>query len=252
MLPTPRTRGFSLIELLVVVAIIAALISVLLPSLGKARSNARMVQCLANLKQMGTGYEMYANEQGNYYPPLYVDEGYNGGEYKLLGWNQNYHFRKMLNLDQTKDQWDEPEGLFCPDSPEIEKRENNWGNQYGMNNVGAVFSVRKSHGGPHYVVAANRTKINHPSMKIALTDATSKSAPAVQDAVNPAKRWTERGDLAAARGGHHTAAYRHLDGKGLNGMHYDGHASYYTLAESYPDDVSWLRTWNLELGPWKQ
>ncbi len=249
---SPKHRGFSLIELLVVVAIIAALISVLLPSLGKARSNARMVQCLANLKQMGTGAEMYANEQGNYYPPLWVDEGYNSGEYKLLAWNQNFQFRKMLNLDNTKDKWDEPDGLFCPDSPEIERRDNNWGNQYGMNNVGAVFDVRKGQrSGTHYVVAMHRQKMKMPGMKIALTDATHKSAPAVQDAVNPAVRWAQKGDLAAARGGHYTAAYRHLAGKGLNGMHYDGHASYYSMAEAYPDNVGWLRIWNLELGPWK-
>lgn len=61
-------RGFTLIEVLVVVAIIALLLTILLPSLQKARWQAKMVACQGRLHDLGTGFQMYGNVYNGFFP----------------------------------------------------------------------------------------------------------------------------------------------------------------------------------------
>ena len=59
---------FTLIELLIVVAIIAILAAMLLPALSKAKSKAKLVVCLNNMKQLATGLQMYGSDWNNVAP----------------------------------------------------------------------------------------------------------------------------------------------------------------------------------------
>jgi prepilin-type N-terminal cleavage/methylation domain-containing protein len=75
-IPKRRPAGFTLVELLVVIGIIAVLIAVLLPVLNKARAAANRTACLSNIRQLGIGILMYCNDNRGYFPTCaFWDDG---------------------------------------------------------------------------------------------------------------------------------------------------------------------------------
>jgi prepilin-type N-terminal cleavage/methylation domain-containing protein/prepilin-type processing-associated H-X9-DG protein len=74
-------NGFTLLELLVVIAVSALLVGILLPSLNAAREQAKSVYCLNNLRQMAIAANSYVNNNDDYYPIAYYTEKVDGIRY---------------------------------------------------------------------------------------------------------------------------------------------------------------------------
>src|SRR5262249_10654647 len=74
-----RPLGISLIELLVVVAIIALLFSVVFPQMGRARGQGKIVRCCSNLRQVNIYHGMYLTQED--WPTWHLGFNYNGGSF---------------------------------------------------------------------------------------------------------------------------------------------------------------------------
>src|SRR5437667_2285261 len=113
--------GFTLVELLVVIGIIAVLIAVLLPALGRARRQAQRVQCFNTMRQLALANVQYANDWHDWYVPAWQrrSPGPNPEDdpTKVWIWIQNTAFRRLTlhdNPPTTLDARRVPRTWVCP------------------------------------------------------------------------------------------------------------------------------------------
>ena len=175
------SRAFTLVELLVVIGIIALLVSILLPSLNKAREAAKTLQCLSNLRQFGQANAIYAAQFKNWNVPHI--QGYATPHVSVserTSWYENFAFRRALGIKEgTASSGAKtsryPLNLLCPNSfrtvQEATKADGgaiSW--SYGENATN-MFEMRD---GPEFedilFRGLNNSHIRTPARKIAFAD----------------------------------------------------------------------------------
>ena len=231
-----RSGGFTLVELLVVVAIIALLISILLPSLSTARETARQVKCSSILKQYSTANHMYADDFENVFVPIHLETG--PGYWDRQEWPGNAAYFDRMGVDINAAGL--PDGLHCPNHPTDSV---SWWNMYGMNWYG-IDRGWSDHPQVH------RTTVVSPARKVQTVDAADWHVPNAGRA-HASSYWDQLGERGPTGSGY--VAYRHFTGganEGATVSHMDGHASFYTKDELYPSSTTEQELlWNLYNNP---
>lgn len=194
-------KGFTLIEILVVVAIIAILAAILFPVFARARESARKSSCLSNLKQIGLGWMMYTQDYDETAPLAVYYVGA-----KEIGWD--------FALDYSSGDWDHPDISAGMLEPYIKNGQINncpsfngpgWGRPYTgyAYNTQYIGGEGPYGGGPLLHHSASLAEIEEPANTIIFADAGYQFSP--DDAVSGTNylRGPGAGNQAA------TAAFRH-------------------------------------------
>ncbi len=253
-----KATGFTLIEILVVIAIIAILTAILFPVFAQAREKARGISCISNLKQMGTGTMMYVQDYDETYPMAFgygVNEG---------GWTTGY------TRPVPPDQFADPDVWRQSYSNAIQPYVKNYGvytcssstvQNGGYTGLNTIVKISYTYNGllQSYPLAG----ITSPSGLIMLHSGRGSAYRLNGDMAQPVLNCGASSDLTCvykprtsagcATGNGGTSGYygslggMAVHGRGQNVAYTDGHAKFRTLSLSTIDPT----TTNGNVDPWR-
>ena len=219
-------KHFTLIELLIVVAVIAILAGMLLPALQSARNLGIQTACSNSMKQMGLAASLYSMQNDEWNMP------FQGGDSGGSRWPMNGEFTDLMNIKTPGyGYWDER--FVCPNSSRRNITPGSWTGgmkyapyAYGMTRWGGNLYPEGSGTAENTSEKSiyRRTKIWSPSSKFLFLEATG-GAYANNWKRNPAENWWKyhNGESSDTPSTYEVIAYRHGNDMKVNVTFFDGH-----------------------------
>ena len=169
--------GFTLIELLVVISIIALLLSILMPSLRKAKSLAVRLRCTHNLKQIDLAMNMYLSGSDNTYPC--TQDPLSSGYWLWMGrgWRSFLEPQMGGNIDANN-----PSVLFCPQDKTSKEKYESTSYSYSMSfyhsseQIDSLNTTEQTYKNPLPSVRQKDLNVAKPSGKIIIGEWLSNHA----------------------------------------------------------------------------